>query len=290
MKKKITMISLVLVLALSLFAFTACDDGDGDGGETVELAYVNWAEGVAMNNLVHAILVDEMGYEVESVEADVGPIFSSLASGDYDAFIDAWLPITHQEYMDEFGDDLEDLGYNFEGARIGLVVPEYVDIDSIEEMNDVADQFDGEIIGIGPGAGIMTATNNAVDTYDLDYTLIESSGPVMTATLSDAIEEEEWVVVTGWEPHWKFAEWDLKFLDDPEGVYGEVENIKTIARQGLSEDMPEVAELLENFYMDSNQLGDLMGAMAENQEDMDELEIARDWMEENQDLVDSWLP
>jgi len=288
MKKKITMISLVLVLALSLFAFTACDDGDG--GETVELAYVNWAEGVAMNNLVHAILVDEMGYEVESVEADVGPIFSSLSSGDYDAFIDAWLPITHQEYMDEFGDDLEDLGYNFEGARIGLVVPEYVDIDSIEEMNDVADQFDGEIIGIGPGAGIMTATNNAVDTYGLDYSLIESSGPVMTATLSDAIDAEEWVVVTGWEPHWKFAEWDLKFLDDPEGVYGEVENIKTIARQGLSEDMPEVAEFLENFYMDSNQLGDLMGAMAENQEDMDELDIARDWMEENQDLVDSWLP
>jgi len=288
MKKKIMMITLVAVLALSMFAFTACDGEDE--GETVRLGYVNWAEGVAMNNLVHAILVDEMGYEVESTEADVGPIFSSLATGDYDAFIDAWLPITHEEYMDEFGDDLEDLGYNFEGARIGLVVPEYVDINSIEEMNDAADQFDGDIIGIGPGAGIMTATHNAIENYGLDYTLVESSGPVMAATLSEAIENEESVVVTGWEPHWKFAKWDLKFLDDPEGVYGEVENIKTIARQGLSEDMPEVAEFLENFYMDSNQLGDLMGEISEKQEDMDELEIAREWKENNRDLIESWLP
>ena len=288
MKKKIMMITLVAVLALSMFAFTACDGEDES--EIVRLGYVNWAEGVAMNNLVHAILVDEMGYEVESTVADVGPIFSSLATGDYDAFIDAWLPVTHQEYMDEFGDNVTDLGYNFEGARIGLVVPSYVDIDSIEEMNDAADNFDGEIIGIGPGAGIMTATHNAIDAYGLDYTLIESSDPVMAATLSEAIEEEEWVVVTGWEPHWKFAEWDLKFLDDPEGVYGAVENIHTVARDDLAEDMPEVAEFLENFYMNSEQLGDLMGEISENQEDMDELEIAREWKENNRELIESWLP
>jgi len=288
MKKKITIFTLVAVLALSMFVFTACDESPD--GESVQLGYVNWAEGVAMNYLVHAILEEEMGYEVSSTMADVGPIFSSLATGDYDAFVDAWLPITHDEYMGEFGDDVADLGYNFEGARIGLVVPSYVDIDSIEEMNEVADNFDGEIIGIGPGAGIMTATGNAIDTYGLDFTLIESSGPVMAATLSEAIENEEWVVVTGWEPHWKFAEWDLKFLEDPEGVYGAVENIHTIARQDLAEDMPEVAEFLENFYMDSDQLGDLMGAMEEHQDDMDELEIARDWMENNRDLIESWLP
>lgn len=288
MKKKITIITLVAVLALSMFAFTACDEEDG--AEQVQLGYVNWAEGVAMNYLAHAILEDEMGYEVESTVADVGPIFSSIAEGDYDAFVDAWLPVTHEEYMENFGDDVEDLGYNFEGARIGLVVPTYVDIDSIEEMNDVADNFDGDIIGIGPGAGIMTATGNAIDEYGLDFTLVESSGPVMAATLSEAIEDEEWVVVTGWEPHWKFAEWDLKFLEDPDGVYGAVENIHSVVRDDLRDEMPEVVEFLENFYLDSDQLGDLMGAMEEHQEDMDELEIARDWMEDNRDLIESWLP
>ncbi|NBG89297.1 glycine betaine ABC transporter substrate-binding protein [Isachenkonia alkalipeptolytica] len=288
MKKKITIITLVAVLALSMFAFTACDEEDG--AEQVQLGYVNWAEGVAMNYLAHAILEDEMGYEVESTVADVGPIFSSIAEGDYDAFVDAWLPVTHEEYMENFGDDVEDLGYNFEGARIGLVVPTYVDIDSIEEMNDVADNFDGDIIGIGPGAGIMTATGNAIDEYGLDFSLVESSGPVMAATLSEAIEDEEWVVVTGWEPHWKFAEWDLKFLEDPDGVYGAVENIHSVVRDDLRDEMPEVVEFLENFYLDSDQLGDLMGAMEEHQEDMDELEIARDWMEDNRDLIESWLP
>ncbi len=282
---------LLTFVFAGIFAFTlaACDlDPDT---ETVELGYVNWAEGVAMNYLAHAILEDEMGYEVESRMADAGPIYGSLASGNTDAFLDAWYPFTHQTYRDEYGDLIEDLGYNFEGAKIGLVVPEYVDIDSIAEMNDYADEFDNQIVGIDPGAGIMGAASDAIDVYNLDdIDLQTSSGPVMVQALSEAIDDGEWVVVTGWEPHFKFADYDLKFLEDPEGTFGESENIHTVARAGLSEDMPEVAEFLSNFYLDSEQLGNLMGMMNEHGDDYSELEIARMWMAENEELVQSWLP
>ncbi len=277
-----------LMIAIT-FAFTlaACDTDT----ETVELGYVNWAEGVAMNYLAHAILEDELGYEVESRMADAGPIYGSLASGNTDAFLDAWYPFTHQTYREEYGDLIVDLGYNFEGAKIGLVVPDYVTIDSIAEMNAYADEFDGQIVGIDPGAGIMAAANDAIDAYDLtDIELQTSSGPVMVQALAEAIENEEWVVVTGWEPHFKFADYNLKFLDDPEGSFGESENIHTVARAGLADDMPEVAEFFENFYLDSEQLGNLMGMMNEYGDDYTELEIARMWMDENQDLVQTWLP
>ena len=288
-KNRFSKISLLLIISLvSLTMLAGCSTGEEtDNNGTVKLGYVNWAEGVAMTNLAKVILEDKMDYEVEMTMADPGAIFTSISSGDYDAFLDAWLPVTHQNYMEKYGEDLVDLGYNFEGARIGLVVPEYVEIDTIEELNEVADDFDGQIIGIDSGAGIMGATEKAIEEYNLDIELLPGSGPVMTATLKDAIENEEPVVVTGWKPHWKFARWDLKFLEDSKGVYGDVENIHTVVRTGLKDDMPEVSTFLENFYLDDQQLGSLMGVIADSDKEPDE--AAREWMEENEELVNSWI-
>ncbi|MDN5352170.1 MAG: glycine betaine/proline transport system substrate-binding protein [Clostridiales bacterium] len=290
--------ALILAIVLGVMMLSGCSsesgtavDGTASGEDaskgTVKLVYVNWAEGVAMTNLAKVILEEKMGYDVEVTMADVAPIFTALSSGDQDAFMDAWLPVTHAKYMEEYGDDLDDLGYNFENAKIGLVVPAYVDIDSIEALNGAKDEFNGEIIGIDSGAGIMSATESAIDTYGLDYDLIPGSGPAMTAALGTAIEDNQAIIVTGWAPHWMFARWDLKFLDDPEGVYGADENIHTITRKGLSEDMPDVAAFLTNFYLDSQQLGSLMGEIADSDEDPEV--VAKAWMESNEALVDSWL-
>ncbi len=151
----------------------------------------------------------------------------------------------------------------------------------------VKSQFKGKIIGIDPGAGIMKATDIAVERYGLDYEVVEGSDATMAAALKQAIDNQEWVVVTGWTPHWKFARWDLKFLDDPKKVYGEAETINTIVRQGLKEDMPEVYAVCDAFKWDSKQIGSAM-AMAE--EMGDDKAAARKWVQENQELVNSWLP
>ncbi|WP_430884380.1 glycine betaine ABC transporter substrate-binding protein [Fusibacter sp. JL216-2] len=290
MKRFLSLGMIMVVLAMVL---AGCAGGTGDSGaaesKEVKLGAVNWAEGIAMTNLAKAVLEEKMGYSVEITVADVAPIFASVASGDYDAFMDAWLPLTHETYMEEYGEKLVDLGHNFEGAKIGLVVPSYVDIDSIEEMNANADKFDGQIVGIDAGAGIMKATENVITDYDLsNIELMASSGPMMTAALKKAVDEGEWVAVTGWKPHWKFARWDLKFLDDPKGDFGEAENIHTVARVGLKEDMPEVASFLEKFMLDDQQLGGLMGMIADS-EDMEPIDVAKQWMEENEELVNSWI-
>lgn len=152
---------------------------------------------------------------------------------------------------------------------------------------NVKDKFSGKIIGIDPGAGIMGATDRAVEEYGLDYEVVEGSDATMVATLKQAIDNGEWVAVTGWAPHWKFSRWDLKFLDDPKNVYGEAETINTIVRKGLKEDMPEVYEVCDNFKWDDAGIGSAM-AIAEEKED--DIKAARLWVENNQELVNSWLP
>lgn len=277
--------ALTCIVLAGHFLFPGSERSDGER-RSVHIGYVSWAEGIAMTHLAKVILEERMDYEVNLTLADPAPIFASLAEGNLDFFLDAWLPHTHSNHMDEYGDVVNDLGYNYEGARIGLVVPQYVDLTTIPDLSDADGMFGGTITGIDAGAGIMAATRNAIDEYDLDLQLVTSSGAAMTASLSDAVQSEKPIVVTGWKPHWMFSRWQLKFLDDPRKVYGEEENIHTIGRPGVSRDLPELVSFFRRFQFTDQQIGTLMDAI--NQGASEEA-AAREWMSEHADLIDGWL-
>ena len=280
--RKLTLIAMVLS------AFILAGVSTAMAKDTVELAYVEWSSEVASTNVVKAVLQEKMGYECEITPVGGAAMWQAVASKDVDGMVAAWLPTTHGHYLEKVQDDVESLGPNLEGTRIGLVVPEYVEIDSIDEINDHAEKFDEQIIGIDPGAGIMSKTEKVLDDYNMDeMELMEGSGATMTAVLKDRIEDNKWVVVTGWTPHWKFAKWDLKYLEDPKGTYGGAEYISTIVRPGLKEDMPKVYEFLDNFYWTPE---DMAEVMVWNQNGMDPYESAKKWIKQNPETVESWLP
>lgn len=287
MKRLGLLLTAMLVIGLLVSGCGGSSETKKPAGKTVRIGYVNWAEGVAMTHLAKAVMEDKMGYTVNITMADVAPVFTSVANGDYDVFMDAWLPVTHESYMKEYGDKLLDLGTSFQGAQIGIVVPDYVTIDSIEQMNTVKDKFGGQIIGIDSGAGIMMATDRAIADYGLNYKLLSGSGPAMTAALKDAVEKKEWIAVTGWNPHWKFASWPLKFLQDPKGSYGKTEDIHIVARKNIESDLPEAAQFFKNFKLDSQQLAGLMGSVENS---ANPLEGAKEWMKKNESVVNGWIP
>ncbi len=254
------------------------------------LVYVNWAEGVAYTHLAKVVLEEKMGYEVNITAAEVGPGYTSIAQGDMDAFMESWLPILHRDYYETYGDDILDLGHVYEGTLSGLVVPEYVTIDKISELNDHVDKFGGVITGIDAGAGVMITTEESlIPTYGLELELLPSSGPAMAAALQDAINREEWIVVTGWDPHWKFGRWDLKFLEqDEDKMIWDAENIHILGRKDLEEDKPELAQFLRNMFFTVEELADLMLFIEEA--DAGVLDAAREWMYANEHVVDAWIP
>ncbi len=252
----------------------------------ISIGYVTWDCAIASTNVMKQVF-EEAGYEVNLVAVDAGPLFQALARGDVDFTTTGWLPHTHEHYWEQYGDQIDYVNENIPGAaRIGLVVPTYVTIDSIEEMNDVADQFGGRIVGIEPGAGIMTRTEQAIEEYGLDYELVASSSAGMAAELSSSINDEEWVVVTGWSPHWKFGRYDLKFLEDPKGVYGGAEDIVTLARQDLATDDPEAYGILTRFEWTSEDIASVMTDIAGG---MPEEEAAKAWVDANPEKVQAWL-
>ncbi|HBP42869.1 MAG: glycine betaine ABC transporter substrate-binding protein [Vreelandella alkaliphila] len=280
---RIRLASLALIAGTGIAAGSLAHAQDQG---TINLAYVEWSSEVASTNVVAAVL-EQAGFDVELTSLSAAAMFQALSTGDADAIVAAWLPTTHADYMERVGDNIEDLGMNLDGTKLGLVVPAYTDVDSIADLNDNADSFNGEIIGIDPGAGLMALSEEVVDTYDLGLRLRSGSGATMTAALSSAINNEEDVVVTGWTPHWMFARFDLKYLEDPENVYGGAEQIHTVVRQDLKDDMPEAYAILDAFEWTPEQMGEVM---LMNQEDgSDPYENAKQWVEDNQDVVELWL-
>lgn len=282
--------ALLPVLGLAL---SGCGDEGGEGGadaegETITLGIIpTWTDGVSTAYLWQEILEDE-GYEVQIQEVqDNAPLFQGLADGDIDVYPSSWMPITTASYMDEYGNDLEVLGTYYEGAVLTLAVPEYTEIDSIEELNDHAENFDNRVVGIEAGAGHMDVTSgNVFPEYGLDqeFELIESSTSGMLAELDNAIQDEEDIVVTLWRPFWPYGEWDLKDLEDPESHLGEPEKLNVVANTEFSERFPEVAEMMGALELTDEEYAELEDLVV-NEHEGDRAGAA-EWIENNQELVE----
>ncbi|GAB3597882.1 glycine betaine ABC transporter substrate-binding protein [Microbacterium tumbae] len=298
MKNRIT--ATVALGAVAALALAGCATGNdaagGDGGEeskgTITLGFIpTWSDGLSMAYLVQDQL-EKLGYTVElQTLTDAGPLYTGLAQGDIDMFPSAWPEVTHAEYMATYAEDLEDLGAYYENAKLTIAVPSYSSIDSIEDLKDNADLFDGKIIGIEPGAGLTAKTQDSmIPAYGLDgeYTLETSSTAAMLTVLGEAIDNEEEVVVTLWRPFWANSAYDVKDLEDPLGAMGEAETLNFIAHKGFAEEFPEAAELVEQITLDDDQYGSLEDLVVNEYGEGNEAEAIDAWLEANGDQFD-WV-
>lgn len=280
------------VVSASALLLAACDNDTDNAGEDVPedvvdgnitLSYVNWDTEIASTHVVAEVLED-LGYDVTTTGLDNAVMWEAVAQGDADGMVAAWLPGTHEAQYNEYAEDMVHLGTNLEGAEIGLVVPAYMDVDSIEDLTDEAGQT---ITGIEAGAGVVGAAENAVETYENleGWNVQTSSSGAMAQELESAYNSEEEIIVTGWSPHWKFSAYDLKYLEDPEGVFGDEETIDTFVREGLEEEYPEAYQVLDNFHWT---LEDMEEVMLEIEEGASPEDAARNWVDNNQDTVSEW--
>ncbi|KAF1299579.1 glycine/betaine ABC transporter permease [Enterococcus sp. JM4C] len=280
-KKWVTVASVAVIVlaAVGLSAFTGNDKSDKE----INLAYVEWDTEVASTNVVAEVL-REMGYKVNLTPLDNAIMWESVSKGEMDGMVAAWLPNTHGSQYAQYKDQVDDLGENLTGAKVGIAVPSYMDVNSIDELSDQAGKT---ITGIEPGAGVVNAAENTLKTYSnlSDWTVETSSSGAMTVALGQAIKNKEEIVITGWSPHWMFAKYDLKYLEDPKGGMGDAEAIHTITRKNLKEDQPEAYQLLDNFNWTKE---DMEEVMLEINNKKDPEDAAKEWIEKNQDLVESW--
>jgi glycine betaine/proline transport system substrate-binding protein len=253
----------------------------------IKIGYVEgWDDSAATTNVAARIIEKRLGYPVKLVPVATGMMWEGVARGDLDATLSAWLPVTQGAYWEKYKTKVVNLGENFSNARIGLIVPADAKTNSIADLESQKSKYDGRIVGIDAGSGIMSKTEQALRAYNLDYRLMPSSGAAMTAELARSMHSNKLVIVTGWAPHWMFAKWKLKFLDDPKNVYGKAEHVDSVVNRGLEAKAKPVVTFLKQFRWQPGEIDSVMLA-AQNGTKPDAAADA--WIAAHPSRVNSWL-
>ena len=241
-------------------AGSATEGGSASADKTITMGIIpSWTDGLSLAYLWKDVL-ESNGYQVDIKEiSDAAPLYAGLAKGDVDIYPSAWPELTHASYMDKYGDDIEDLGTYYDGAKLTFAVPDYSELTSIADLTGMGDEFDGKIIGIEPGAGLTeTKQKILIPAYGLEgeYQLVTSSTAAMLTELKTATDKQEDLVVTLWRPFWANDAFAMKDTRRPHGRHGAGRGAALPrSTKGFRGRVPQAAELIEKIKLDDAQDG-----------------------------------
>jgi glycine betaine/proline transport system substrate-binding protein len=279
--------ALVTKAAMTAVAALSLGVGSASAAEPIKMAVTDWADVLATANVAKYVLETKLNQPVKFVNADIGIQYEGVARGDLDIMVGGWLPVTHAVYYAKYKNDMDDVGIIYTGGKNGWAVPAYVpesELSSIADLNkpDVKSKLGDTIQGIGPGAGLMQASEKTVQAYGLSgYHLQSSSEAGMLAAVQRAYQTKQWVVATVWSPHWLWQKWKMRYLKDPKGTLGGEEQIHAFASKQFAGKFPRADVFFKHFKL---KLSDV-----EAIEFDDYATAAKKFVDAHPDEVKAWL-
>ena len=284
--------ALVTKAAMTAVAALSLGVGSASAAEPIKMAVTDWADVLATANVAKYVLETKLNQPVKFVNADIGIQYEGVARGDLDIMVGGWLPVTHAVYYAKYKNDMDDVGIIYTGGKNGWAVPAYVpesELSSIADLNkpDVKSKLGDTIQGIGPGAGLMQASEKTVQAYGLSgYHLQSSSEAGMLAAVSRAYQSKQWVIATVWSPHWLWQKWKMRYLTDPKGTLGGEEQVHAFASKQFAGKFPRADVFFKHFKL---KLSDVEAIELEGNATNDYATAAKKFVDSHPDELKSWL-
>ena len=315
------------VAAVATLALSACGGGSIDeqteanesqaaegGGECGDLSMaVNpWVGYEASAYVVGTVAEQELGCSVEYKELKEDVSWQGFGTGEVDVVIEDWgHPDLEKKFFAEEGDGTAtDFGPQGNVGIIGWFVPpwlaeEHPDILDYKNLNKYAQEFatsesggQGQFLGADPS--YVQFDEAIVSNLDLDFKVVFSGSEAASITaFQQAEKNKEFLIGYFYEPQWLFADLPLKKValppytdgcqDDPAQVacdYPETVLKKVVSTEWSESDSPAV-DLVKNFKW-SNDDQNLVAKYI-SEDGMSPEDAAAKWVDENQDLVDTWM-
>lgn len=252
--------------------------------KVIKVGSLAWEDQMAISLPTKKFLEKE-GYKVQFTKFNEwGIAFAALSKGDVDVLLSTINYMT-ADYWAKNKERLEKVSIASYGVYQGLVVPSYVPIDSVDQLNTLSNKVGGKIIGIEPGSGLMREVNAAVKAYGLNYKVIDGSTSAMVAQLQSSLQRKEPIVTMLWKPSWMMQKFNVKFLKDPKGIFAPPQAYYWIARKGFSEKNSRAREAIASVYVPIEDVAQINSAMNSGKT----VEQAVDsWWLQNKGLIQRW--
>ena len=254
--------------------------------KTIKMGVLQWNDLVCPSLVTKKLMEAHYGYEIEVVEFfEWGIAYATLAKGDVDILM-SQINFVAWDYWNRYRKKLEKLNCSSHGLNQGIVIPSYVPIDSIDELNAHKDKFGGKIIGIEPGAGLMQQTRQVIETYGLDYELVDGSTAAMTASVKSALAKKQWIATIMWTPSWMTQAFDIKFLKDPKNVQQPPQSYYWLGRKGFTKDYPKAREVMGGIFVPLDENIKMTGYIKEG---LKAGQAVDKWLADNQVVTERWM-
>ncbi|SDL99861.1 glycine betaine/proline transport system substrate-binding protein [Modicisalibacter muralis] len=263
------------------------------GADDVKLATPPWP-GATVKTEVARQLLDSLGYQASVEELSTAMILQGMESGDIDITMTLWRP-SQGSMLDprlETG-ELVEVVKNIQGARFQLAVPDYVweaGVHSLEDLAANAERFDSTFYGIEAGNVGNEIMQKAIDenSYGLaDWRVRASSVTGMLSQVEAQAATQEWIAFLGWEPHWMNVAYDLRYLEDPKGIWGKSSSVSTVASTAFLDEHPNLARFLEQMTVPIEVQNNWVTEFSLEERPLEE--VASEWIAANPEMVGEWL-
>ncbi len=285
----------------------------------------NWPSVAATASILKVVLEENLGLEVELQNGTNPIIFEAMDTGSMHVHPEVWLPNQvnlNQKYVQE----KETVRMNpngvpsVQGMCVTAATAERTGISHISDLADpdMASHFDTNGDGMGEvwiGAAGWASTNFEkirAKSYGYDETmeLLEMDETLAMAGVDAAVAKDEDHVFYCYTPNHVFALHDLVILEEPpydasmvtviqptddpdwlekseHPVAWDLAYLHVHYATSLEETHPEAAELLGNVNLTTDLVSGMTYAIVVEKADANE--FAAQWVQDNAELVDSWL-
>lgn len=289
-------IPVLICVMVSLLNGVALLQGMAEGAEGKDVilgqtSSFNWSV-IAGLTLKQAL--EDKGYNVKVKDvSDLGPLYAAMSTGNIHLYPDCWLPNFHKAFWEKYEGKMEAIGDIYrEKLPVDWTVPNYVkkehDVHSIADLKGKADIFDGKIFGYEPGTGGTELSLKALKSYKLEdeYEFITGSTAAMLGEVYSNYKRHKPIIAVLWRPHPIFAKLKLHMLEDPKRAFGGGEVIRVGVNKEFADKHPMLIRFFEKFNIPLAEMENMMGR---NEEDnVSEKELAREWYKENKQKILNW--
>lgn len=261
--------------------------------DTVIIGQISISFHVAATALVAELLTD-LGHSVEIREAPHEEMFRMQQTGEVDLLCSAWLPSSHQVYLDPYENEAEKLGVIYKPYCIwGVPSDAPAGIQSVEDLAkpEIADKFRKLIQGINPGAGISRFSRKMIEEYGLSvqgFYFENDSLDDCTRAYLDAVTARELAILPLWRPQWLHLEAVVRELSDPKGLLGGVDDATLILRNDAKHKISDAGlRFLCKIAPGNDEISKIDHAIC--RKGLAPRDAARAWIDAEPKLVESWI-